>query len=105
MMMKLNCLGDMCPVPLLKAVAAMKHLAGNESIIVVTDHSCTVESLQDHFPRQTHTLDIVEPINGVWEVTITKRLAQSRNPKRQAGLKIRFIKGFLATRNPFSKNS
>jgi tRNA 2-thiouridine synthesizing protein A len=105
MMMKLNCLGDMCPVPLLKADAAMKQIGRNESIMVVTDHSCTVESLQDHFPRQAYTLVIEEPINGVWEVTITRKPSQPNNPKRQADIPIRFMTGFRPTRNPFSKNS
>ncbi len=70
--MKLNCLGDMCPVPLLKAESAFRDLGKNETLMVVTDHSCTVESIQEYFEIRNCRLDIEEPINGVWEVTITR---------------------------------
>lgn len=103
--MKLNCLGDMCPVPLLKADAAMKGLPENGSLMVVTDHSCTVESLQDHFPPHAYTLEIEEPINGVWEVTILKKPTLPQGGSKEPGLHVRYLKGFRTMRNPFSKSS
>ena len=103
--MKLNCLGDMCPVPLLKADAAMKHMPENGSLLVITDHSCTVESLADHFPPPRYALDIEEPINGVWEVTITKKNVQANGQERRAKHRIRLLRHFHPSPVRFSKSS
>jgi len=71
--MTLNCLGDMCPLPLLKAVAAMKKLPADVALTVVTDHSCTVESIREHFTSRRCILEIHEAISGVWEITIIRQ--------------------------------
>ncbi len=71
-MIKINCLGDFCPVPLLKATAAAKKLAKGDSFMLVTDHSCVVESLTDYFNQRAYHLNMDEVINGVWEITIKK---------------------------------
>lgn len=72
-MEKLNCFGDFCPVPLLKAKNAVKELASGEDFMLVTDHSCVVESIVDYFVKDKYELFIDEVLNGVWEITITKR--------------------------------
>jgi TusA-related sulfurtransferase len=82
--MKLNCMGDMCPVPLLKAESAFRSMTAEESLMVVTDHSCSVESIQEYFSLRQCTLDIQEPINGVWEVTITRKQQPSAGDTQQA---------------------
>ncbi len=74
--MTLNCLGDMCPLPLLKADAALKTLPEEESLMVVTDHSCTVESIREHFASRRCTLEIHEAISGVWEITIVRAMPE-----------------------------
>lgn len=69
---KLDCFGDFCPVPLLKAQNAVKDLAFGDSLMLVTDHSCVVESINDYFQARKYTTLIDEVLNGVWEITITK---------------------------------
>lgn len=69
---KINCFGDFCPVPLLKAQNAVKELSSGEDFMLVTDHSCVVESIQDYFKINKYELYIDEVLNGVWEITITK---------------------------------
>lgn len=69
---KLNCFGDFCPVPLLKAQNAVKELASGEDFMLVTDHSCVVESIQDYFVSNKYDLYVDEVLNGVWEITISK---------------------------------
>lgn len=71
-MKKIDCFGDFCPVPLLKARNEVEHLSNGDSFMLVTDHSCVVESIGDHFNSSKFVLDIDEVINGVWEITITK---------------------------------
>lgn len=71
-MKTIDCLGDMCPVPILKTKAALKKLNSGESIKVVTDHSCVSKSLIDNFKKSKVTIHSEEVMNGVWEITITK---------------------------------
>ena len=71
-MNKINCFGDYCPAPLLKAKSAIKDLSVGESFMLVSDHSCVVESLADYFDKRAYQLGVDEVINGVWEITITK---------------------------------
>jgi tRNA 2-thiouridine synthesizing protein A len=73
-MNNLNCFGDFCPIPLLKAQKEVKDLLPGESLLVVTDHSCVVESLEEYFNLRHYKLSSEEVINGVWEITITKLL-------------------------------
>jgi len=69
---ELNCLGDICPVPIMKLMKYEKKLAKGEKIMLVTDHSCTAESVKNYCHAQKLGLEIVEPINGVWEMYISK---------------------------------
>lgn len=71
-MNKLNCFGDFCPVPLLKAQREVKDLHIGESLMIVTDHSCVVESVEEYFNLRHYKLFTEEVINGVWEITISK---------------------------------
>jgi TusA-related sulfurtransferase len=71
-MKTLNCCGDFCPVPLLKAKKEMATLNINESLILATDHSCVVESISEYFAPPQYSCAIEEVINGVWEIKITK---------------------------------
>lgn len=71
-MEKINCFGDFCPIPLLKAKNEISKLAVNEAFMLVTDHSCVVESLNDYFNKKSYELFVDEVINGVWEITIKK---------------------------------
>ncbi|PKM51913.1 MAG: sulfurtransferase TusA family protein [Firmicutes bacterium HGW-Firmicutes-7] len=71
-MKKINCLGDYCPMPLIKTKAALRILPINESILLVTDHSCVVESIKDYFTNTSVLCVFDEVLNGVWEITLTK---------------------------------
>ena len=69
-MRKLDCLGDMCPLPLMKLMQHREQLDRGEPLMVVTDHSCTCESLLGYCGKQGLAASVVEPIPGVWEITI-----------------------------------
>ncbi|SJZ48718.1 sulfurtransferase TusA family protein [Garciella nitratireducens] len=69
-MKTIDCLGDMCPIPILKAQKALKLSPSGTTIKVVTDHSCTLESMLNHFKK--YEITSTEVINGVWEIFITK---------------------------------
>lgn len=71
-MIKLNCFGDVCPLPLLKLKKQLQKMNSGDIFQLVVDHSCVVESIKDYYDNKKHTVIIDEVINGVWEITVTK---------------------------------
>ena len=47
-MKEMDCLGDMCPVPLMKLQQCDDLQNSGDSVRLVTDHSCTCESVQNY---------------------------------------------------------
>lgn len=68
----IDCFGDICPLPLLKAKEKLKGLKPGESFTLVTDHSCVVQSMEDQFKNSKDTINYVEVMNGVWEIEFIK---------------------------------
>lgn len=68
---ELDCLGDMCPVPVIKLQQCRNLKNSGDSVKIITDHSCTVESITDFCGKHKFLIDVVEPINGIWEITVT----------------------------------
>jgi len=71
-MQNIDCLGDMCPVPVLKTKTELKKIGRGESVKVETDHSCVLQSLLDNFREPKYTITYNEVMNGIWEIIITK---------------------------------
>lgn len=71
-MIEIDCLGDMCPVPLLKAEKALKTLPSGETVKLITDHSCVHQNILNHFKKKKFHIENEEVINGVWEIFITR---------------------------------
>ncbi|WZL83188.1 sulfurtransferase TusA family protein [Vallitaleaceae bacterium 9-2] len=71
-MYKVDCFGDFCPVPLIKAEKTFEKLAVGESFMLCTDHSCVVESVHEYFKNRQHKIIVDEVLNGVWEITIMR---------------------------------
>lgn len=69
-MKTLDCLGDMCPIPVLKTSKELKSMDVGDTIKIITDHSCVLESLSNKFKK--HQIRNEEVINGVWEIYLTK---------------------------------
>ncbi len=69
-MRKLDCLGDVCPLPLMKLMQYREQIDRGESVMIVTDHSCTSESLLNYCRKQHLPVQVAEPIPGVWEITV-----------------------------------
>lgn len=70
-MVKIDCLGEICPVPVMKIQAVMNRIKKGEEYVVVTDHSCTLSGLESFCKGHKLCYKMEEVINGVWEVTIT----------------------------------
>jgi TusA-related sulfurtransferase len=71
-MHKIDCFGDICPVPILKMQHEIELLKPGETFQMVVDHSCVIASVEQHLANSVLEYDIDEVMNGVWEITITR---------------------------------
>ena len=66
----IDCFGDICPIPILRIGKKLKTMRAGEEFMLVTDHSCTLESIRDKYRDNVTKID--EVMNGVWEVYFRK---------------------------------
>lgn len=78
-MRRLDCLGDQCPLPLMKLMQYREQLNRGECVMVITDHSCTCQSLIHYCNAQKLSVTVVEPVHGVWEITVHPPEAVSKS--------------------------
>lgn len=69
---KLDCMGEACPIPLVKAQKKMEKMASGDVLIVSIDHSCAMKNLPDWAREVGHNVDIEEIGEGEWEIYIEK---------------------------------
>ncbi len=68
----LDCFGEACPVPLIKAEKAITELDLGDLLIVQIDHSCAMKNLPEWARTQGYNVEIEEVEDGEWEVFIEK---------------------------------
>lgn len=73
-MLTLDCLGEICPVPVMRLQKALKDIGkSGEEILLITDHSCVPKSIADFCRSKKLGFMADEVINGVWELYITPK--------------------------------
>ena len=72
-MVEIDCLGDMCPIPIMKLKQCDSLKRKGDQVMLVTDHSCVLESITDYCCKKNLDIKVEEPMNGIWEITVTKR--------------------------------
>ena len=68
----LDCLGEACPVPLIKVEKKMNELQIGDMLVVSIDHSCAMKNVPEWARTHGHNVDIEEVDDGEWEVFIEK---------------------------------
>ncbi|MGI5878834.1 MAG: sulfurtransferase TusA family protein [Christensenellales bacterium] len=68
----LDCLGEACPVPLMKTQKALEKLEAGDVLIVQIDHSCAMKNVPEWARKQGYGVEIEEVDDGEWEVIIEK---------------------------------
>ncbi len=68
----LDCLGEACPVPLIKAEKALEELESGDVLIVQIDHSCAMKNVPEWARKQGHEVELEEVDDGEWECIIEK---------------------------------
>lgn len=70
-MKEINCIGDFCPVPILKIQKALESCTPGESFDVISDHDCVLESIEEFLERKSFNYVIEELDNGIFRIHIT----------------------------------
>lgn len=68
----LDCLGEACPVPIMKTEKKMNAMEVGDVLIVQIDHSCAMKNVPEWARNQGHNVEIDEVGDGEWEVVIEK---------------------------------
>lgn len=69
-MIEIDCLGEICPVPVMMLKKHQKAIREGEKVMLITDHSCAKTSIADYCRSFNMKCSIEEVINGVWEISI-----------------------------------
>lgn len=69
---RLDCLGEACPIPLMKTQRKMKAMKVGEVLIVETDHSCAMKNVPEWARKVGHNVEVEEVEDGQWEIIIEK---------------------------------
>ena len=70
----IDCIGEMCPIPIIKAERELKKLQYGDELTIKTDHSCTMQAVVNHFQRKMGYPSYSEEIDyGIWLITIKKQ--------------------------------
>ena len=68
----LDCLGEACPVPLVKTQKKLETLDAGDILIVQIDHSCAMKNVPEWARKEGYNVEIEEVDDGEWEVVIEK---------------------------------
>ncbi len=69
---ELDCMGEACPIPLIKAEKALVKMDAADVLIVQIDHSCAMKNVPEWARKQGHNVEIEEVDDGEWEIFIEK---------------------------------
>jgi TusA-related sulfurtransferase len=68
----IDCLGEACPIPLMKVQKQMEQSAVGDVIIAQIDHSCAMKNIPEWARNNGHNVEIEEVDDGEWEIIIEK---------------------------------
>ncbi len=69
---ELDCLGEACPVPLMKTEKKMNTLNKGDVLVVHIDHSCAMKNVPEWARSQGYNVEVEEVDDGEWDVIIEK---------------------------------
>lgn len=69
---ELDCFGEACPIPLVKAEKELEKMEIGDVLIVQIDHSCAMKNVPEWARKEGHNVEIEEIDDGEWEIIIEK---------------------------------
>lgn len=76
-MKSINCLGEMCPIPIVKLSQNVEAIKNGLQLQIITDHSCTLKAVEEFCRNKDLTMSYEEVMSGVWEILITSDCSHS----------------------------
>jgi TusA-related sulfurtransferase len=70
--MKVDCRGEICPYPMMRAVEAMKKARPGETIEVVTDHPPALETVPAQAAKMGWKAETRERGSGEWAILLSR---------------------------------
>ncbi|WP_018249572.1 sulfurtransferase TusA family protein [Orenia marismortui] len=71
-MNRLDCIGEPCPLPLMKAEKKIKKLKIGEKLYIEVDHTCAMTNVPEWARKRGYNVEIEEVTFGEWQITVTK---------------------------------
>ncbi len=69
----IDALGEMCPIPIVRAEKKLKQLKPRDRVVLLTDHSCSIASVSCHFKdKYGYLCTVLEEDEGIWRIIIEK---------------------------------
>lgn len=69
---EIDCLSEVCPIPLLRAMQELKTMEPGDILILHSDHSCVAIDIEKWGIGKKYPIRLVELPGGEWEVYIQK---------------------------------
>lgn len=69
---KLDCLTELCPIPLLKAIQEFKSMDIGDILVIEADHSCVCTDVKKWAKEKEYEVKSIETGPGEWEIYIKK---------------------------------
>lgn len=69
---ELDCMGEACPVPLMKTEKKIASLKAGDTLVVHIDHSCAMKNVPEWARKQGYNVEVEEVDDGEWDVIIEK---------------------------------
>lgn len=68
----LDCLGEACPVPLIKTQNKIRELNVGDILIVEIDHSCAMKNVPEWARKEGYPVELEEVEEGRYDIFIQK---------------------------------
>ncbi|EOC99559.1 sulfurtransferase TusA family protein [Caldisalinibacter kiritimatiensis] len=69
---KIDCMDEICPMPLLRTIKEIKKIDVGEVLIIETNHNCSIINITEWAEKQGYNSDYMEISEGKWEIYIEK---------------------------------
>lgn len=69
---QLDCLGEACPVPLIKAQKKIESMEIGDVLVVNTDHSCAIKNIPEWANQAGYSCEVEEIDDGEWNIIIER---------------------------------
>ncbi len=68
----LDCIGEACPIPLIKVEKKLARMKKGDTLVVEIDHNCAMTNIPEWGRKKGYDVQIHEIDFGEWEIVIIK---------------------------------